>query len=79
MRRRTAKKHIIQPDPKYKDVEVTKFVNSLMIDGKKNIAFNMQSLMGLQKVFRKQYTKSQHYSGFFCANFTFSNRFQRKN
>ena len=28
-------------DPKYKDVEVTKFVNSLMIDGKKNIAFNI--------------------------------------
>ena len=41
MRRRTAKKHIILPDPKYKDVEVTKFVNSLMIDGKKNIAFNI--------------------------------------
>ena len=29
MRRRTAKKHIILPDPKFKDVEVTKFVNSL--------------------------------------------------
>ena len=41
MRRRTAKKHIILPDPKYRDVEVTKFVNSLMIDGKKNIAFNI--------------------------------------
>ena len=35
MRRRTAKKHIILPDPKFKDVEVTKFVNILMIDGKK--------------------------------------------
>ena len=41
MRRRTAKKHIILPDPKFKDTEVTKFVNSLMIDGKKNIAFNI--------------------------------------
>ena len=41
MRRRTAKKHIILPDPKFKDVEVTKFVNSLMTDGKKNIAFNI--------------------------------------
>ena len=41
MRRRTAKKHIILPDPKFKDVEVTKFVNSLMVDGKKNIAFNI--------------------------------------
>jgi len=41
MRRRTAKKHIILPDPKFKDTDVTKFVNSLMIDGKKNIAFNI--------------------------------------
>ena len=37
MRRRTAKKNIILPDPKFKEVEVTKFVNNLMIDGKKNI------------------------------------------
>ena len=41
MRRRTAKKNIILPDPKFKQVEVTKFVNNLMIDGKKNIAFNI--------------------------------------
>ena len=41
MRRRTAKKHIILPDPKFKDVEVTKFVNNLMSDGKKSIAFNI--------------------------------------
>ncbi|MEC7955327.1 MAG: 30S ribosomal protein S7 [Bacteroidota bacterium] len=41
MRRRTAKKNITLPDPKFKEVEVTKFVNNLMIDGKKNIAFNI--------------------------------------
>ena len=41
MRRRTAKKNIILPDPKFKEVEVTKFVNNLVIDGKKNIAFNI--------------------------------------
>ena len=41
MRRRTAKKNLILPDPKFKEVEVTKFVNNLMIDGKKNIAFNI--------------------------------------
>ncbi len=41
MRRRTTKKNIILPDPKFKEVEVTKFVNNLMIDGKKNIAFNI--------------------------------------
>jgi len=41
MRRRTAKKHIILPDPKFKDVDVTKFVNNLMLDGKKSIAFDI--------------------------------------
>ena len=41
MIRKTAKKNIILPDPKFKEVEVTKFVNNLMIDGKKNIAFNI--------------------------------------
>ncbi len=41
MRRKTAKKHIILPDPKFKDIEVTKFVNNLMSDGKKSVAFNI--------------------------------------
>ncbi len=41
MRRRKAKKHIILPDPKFNDVEVTKFVNNLMLDGKKSVAFNI--------------------------------------
>jgi len=39
MRRRKAKKHIILPDPKFKDVLVTKFVNNLMLEGKKSTAF----------------------------------------
>ena len=41
MRRKPAKKHIILPDPKFKDIEVTKFVNNLMLDGKKSIAFDI--------------------------------------
>ena len=41
MRRRTAKKHAILPDPKFKDVIVTKFVNNMMLDGKKNLAFTV--------------------------------------
>ena len=41
MRRKTAKKHIILPDPKFKDIEVTKFVNNLMLDGKKSTAFDI--------------------------------------
>lgn len=41
MRRRTAKKHRILPDPKFQDVVVTKFVNNLMYDGKKSTAFDV--------------------------------------
>ncbi len=38
MRRRTAEKRDIQPDPIFHDKMVTRFVNSLMRDGKKNVA-----------------------------------------
>jgi len=37
-RRRAAEKRKILPDPKYKDLVVAKFTNSLMLDGKKSIA-----------------------------------------
>ena len=38
MRKRRAEKRIIMPDPKYGDVVITKFINNLMYDGKKNTA-----------------------------------------
>lgn len=41
MRRRKAKKLTILPDPRFNDVIVTKFVNNLMYDGKKNLAFKI--------------------------------------
>lgn len=41
MRRRKAKKHRILPDPKFRDVQVTKFVNNLMLHGKKELAFEI--------------------------------------
>jgi len=41
MRKTKPKKRIILPDPKFKDVLVTRFVNSLMFDGKKSIAFKI--------------------------------------
>ena len=41
MRRRKAKKIPILPDPKFNDVVVTKFVNNLMYDGKKTLAFKI--------------------------------------
>ena len=37
-RRRAADKREVLPDPKFGDIAVTKFMNSLMIDGNKNIA-----------------------------------------
>lgn len=41
MRRRKAKKIEILPDPRFNDREVTKFVNNLMLDGKKSVAFKI--------------------------------------
>ncbi len=38
MRRKTADKRDVQPDPIFGDKMVTRFVNSLMRDGKKNVA-----------------------------------------
>ena len=38
MRRRRPEKREILPDPKFKDLVVSKFMNNLMIDGKKSIA-----------------------------------------
>ena len=40
-RRHKAEKREIFPDPKYRDEVVSKFMNNLMVDGKKNIAFNI--------------------------------------
>ena len=39
MRKSKPKKRIILPDPKYDDILVTKFVNNMMLAGKKSIAF----------------------------------------
>ncbi len=41
MRKSKPKKRILLPDPKYNDVEVTRFVNNMMHDGKKSLAFNI--------------------------------------
>ena len=41
MRKTKPKKRLILPDPKFNDVLVTRFVNSLMYDGKKSIAFKI--------------------------------------
>ena len=41
MRKAKPRKRIILPDPKYNDVLVTKFVNNIMLKGKKTIAYNI--------------------------------------
>jgi small subunit ribosomal protein S7 len=38
MRRRAAEKREVNPDPKFNDLVVTKFINCLMDDGKKSVA-----------------------------------------
>ncbi len=39
MRKTKPKKKILLPDPKFNDPEVTRFVNNLMLDGKKSISY----------------------------------------
>lgn len=41
MRRSKSKKKILLPDPKFNDSMATKFVNNLMIGGKKSVAFKI--------------------------------------
>jgi small subunit ribosomal protein S7 len=41
MRKTKPKKRILLPDPRYKDVFVTQFVNNMMLDGKKSIAYDI--------------------------------------
>ena len=41
MRKAKPRKRILLPDPKFGDVAVTRFVNNLMLDGKKSIAYSI--------------------------------------
>lgn len=41
MRKARAKKRVLLPDPVYNDIMVTRFLNNLMYDGKKNTASNI--------------------------------------
>jgi len=40
MRKSTPKKRILLPDPKFNDPLVTRFVNNLMLEGKKSLAYS---------------------------------------
>ncbi len=41
MRKTRAKKRILPPDPRFNDPYVTRFVNNLMLNGKKTVAFRI--------------------------------------
>ncbi|WP_341227535.1 30S ribosomal protein S7 [uncultured Arcticibacterium sp.] len=41
MRKRKPPKRYVLPDPKFRDTNVTKFVNNLMIQGKKSLAYSI--------------------------------------
>ena len=41
MRKTKPKKRILLPDPKYRDPYVTRFVNNMMLSGKKSIAYDI--------------------------------------
>jgi len=41
MRKRRAEKRFAKPDPKYNDILVSKFINYMMLDGKKSVTRNM--------------------------------------
>ncbi|MGL4632392.1 MAG: 30S ribosomal protein S7 [Leadbetterella sp.] len=41
MRKAKPKKRYVLPDPKFKDVTVTKFVNNLMLEGKKSLSYSI--------------------------------------
>ncbi|MDO7661493.1 MAG: 30S ribosomal protein S7, partial [Schleiferiaceae bacterium] len=41
MRKTRAKKRPLLPDPRFNDELVTRFVNNMMLDGKKSLAFTI--------------------------------------
>ena len=41
MRKTKPKKRLLLPDPRYGDTLITRFVNSIMYDGKKSVAFDI--------------------------------------
>mgnify|MGYP003730459663 CR=1 FL=1 len=41
MRKRRAEKRRLEPDPKYKDILVTRLINNIMLKGKKNVAMKI--------------------------------------
>jgi len=59
MRKTKPKKRILLPDPRYNDPYVTQFVNNLMVNGKKSIAYDIfYGAMDLVEARTKEYGKT---------------------
>lgn len=63
MRKAKPKKRIILPDPVFGDVRVSKFVNHLMYDGKKNTSYTI-FYTALELVKKNSPTRSLQHSKF---------------
>jgi small subunit ribosomal protein S7 len=69
-RRRAAEKRIVIPDHKFKDTVLTKFMNRIMIDGKKSASEKI--VYGAFDILSKKLIKAQ--STFFMKRLTMLNQ-----
>ena len=53
MRRRRPEKRTINPDPKFNDLQISKFMNYLLTDGKKGIAEKILYTLNSKIVLKK--------------------------
>jgi small subunit ribosomal protein S7 len=58
MRKRKPKLRVIAPDPRYGDQMVTQFVNMLMLDGKKTVAF--QAFYDAMDIVKERTKENEH-------------------
>ncbi len=58
MRKRKPKLRVIQPDPRYGDPMITQFVNNLMLDGKKGVAF--KNFYRAMDIVRERTSEDEH-------------------
>lgn len=58
MRKRKPKLRITQPDPRYNDPMVTQFVNNMMIQGKKSVAF--KSFYAAMDIVKEKTKQDEH-------------------
>ena len=62
MRKAAAKRRDIEPDPRFGDPMVTRFINNLMFDGKKSTGFKVfyASMDKIQEIAKEETNDSTH-------------------